>query len=203
MGADALSDLAVLRIPGSGHPNLSLEDGAPPRVGEWVIAIGNALDLPGGPTVTVGVVSALGRTISSGGGSELYDLVQTDTVINPGNSGGAFNQCVGRTGGHQHRGAPGRLQDRDSHRRNRFRHQHGDGASGVGTANPGRPGVKWAWLGVFLADLTPEVAAEFGLPIREGVIIRHVVEGSPAFDAGIVPGDIVMSMGGQETPAVV
>jgi S1-C subfamily serine protease len=63
--------------------------------------------------------------------------------------------------------------------------------------------VKWAWLGVLLADLTPEVAAEFGLPIREGVIIRHVVEGSPAFDAGIVPGDIVMSMGGQETPAVV
>ena len=202
VGADALSDLAVLRIPGSGHPNLSLEDGAPPRVGEWVIAIGNALDLPGGPTVTVGVVSALGRTISAGGGSELYDLVQTDTVINPGNSGGPLINVSGELVGINTVVLRGGSRT-------------GTPIEGIGFAinmetarlvseqliREGR--VKWAWLGVFLADLTPEVAAEFGLPIREGVIIRHVVEGSPAFEAGIVPGDIVMSMGGQETPAVV
>ena len=202
VGADALSDLAVLRIPGSGHPNLSLEDGAPPRVGEWVIAIGNALDLPGGPTVTVGVVSALGRTISAGGGSELYDLVQTDTVINPGNSGGPLINVSGELVGINTVVLRGGSRT-------------GTPIEGIGFAinmetarlvseqliREGR--VKWAWLGVFLADLTPEVAAEFGLPIREGVIIRHVMEASPAFEAGIVPGDIVMSMGGQETPAVV
>lgn len=202
VGADALSDLAVLRIPGSGHPYLSLNDGAPPRVGEWVIAIGNALDLPGGPTVTVGVVSALGRTISAGGGSELYDLVQTDTVINPGNSGGPLINVSGELVGINTVVLRGGSRT-------------GTPIEGIGFAinmetarlvseqliREGQ--VKWAWLGVLLADLTPEVAAEFGLPIREGVIIRHVVEGSPAFDAGIVPGDIVMSMGGQETPAVV
>ena len=202
VGADALSDLAVLRIPGSGHPNLSLEDGAPPRVGEWVIAIGNALDLPGGPTVTVGVVSALGRTISAGGGSELYDLVQTDTVINPGNSGGPLINVSGELVGINTVVLRGGSRT-------------GTPIEGIGFAinmetarlvseqliREGR--VKWAWLGVFLADLTPEVAAEFGLPIREGVIIRHVMEASPAFEAGIVPGDIVMSMSGQETPAVV
>ena len=202
VGADALSDLAVLRIPGSGHPYLSLNDGALPRVGEWVIAIGNALDLPGGPTVTVGVVSALGRTISAGGGSELYDLVQTDTVINPGNSGGPLINVSGELVGINTVVLRGGSRT-------------GTPIEGIGFAinmetarlvseqliREGR--VKWAWLGVFLADLTPEVAAEFGLPIREGVIIRHVMEGSPAFEAGIVPGDIVMSMGGQETPAVV
>ena len=202
VGADALSDLAVLQMPGSGHPNLSLEDGAPPRVGEWVIAIGNALDLPGGPTVTVGVVSALGRTISAGGGSELYDLVQTDTVINPGNSGGPLINVSGELVGINTVVLRGGSRT-------------GTPIEGIGFAinmetarlvseqliREGR--VQWAWLGVFLADLTPEVAAEFGLPIREGVIIRHVMEGSPAFEAGIVPGDIVMSMGGQETPAVV
>ena len=202
VGADALSDLAVLRIPGSGHPNLSLEDGAPPRVGEWVIAIGNALDLPGGPTVTVGVVSALGRTISAGGGSELYDLVQTDTVINPGNSGGPLINVSGELVGINTVVLRGGSRT-------------GTPIEGIGFAinmetarlvseqliREGR--VKWAWLGVFLADLTPEVAAEFGLPIREGVIIRHVMEASPAFEAGIIPGDIVMSMGRQETPAVV
>ena len=202
VGADALSDLAVLQMPGSGHPNLSLEDGAPPRVGEWVIAIGNALDLPGGPTVTVGVVSALGRTISAGGGSELYDLVQTDTVINPGNSGGPLINVSGELVGINTVVLRGGSRT-------------GTPIEGIGFAinmetarlvseqliREGR--VKWAWLGVFLADLTPEVAAEFGLPIREGVIIRHVMEGSPAFEAGIVPGDIVMSMGGQETPAIV
>ena len=202
VGADALSDLAVLSIPGSDHPFLALGHGVPLRVGEWVIAIGNALDLPGGPTVTVGVVSALGRTISASGGSELYDLVQTDTVINPGNSGGPLINVSGDLIGINtvvlRGGARG-----------------GTPIEGIGFAinmetallvsdqliREGR--VKWAWMGVFLADLTPELAAEFDLPIREGVIIQHVMEGSPAGIAGIVPGDIVMSMGGEKTPAVV
>ncbi len=202
VGADALSDLAVLRIPDSDHPYLSLGDGVPLRVGEWVIAIGNALDLPGGPTVTVGVVSALGRKISGGGGSELYDLIQTDTVINPGNSGGPLINVSGELIGINtvvlRGGARG-----------------GTPIEGIGFAinmetarlvadqlvHEGQ--VKWAWLGVFLADLTPELAAEFSLPIREGVIIQHVVEGSPADNAGIVPGDIVMSMDGTRVPAVV
>ena len=202
VGADALSDLAVLRIPGSGHPSLSLGEGVPLRVGEWVIAIGNALGLPGGPTVTVGVVSALGRTISGGGGYELYDLIQTDTVINSGNSGGplinVYGELIGINtvvlrGGRASGGTP---------------------VEGIGFAinmetaqwvagqliEDGR--VKWAWMGVFLADLTPEMAAEFNLPVREGAIIQHVAEDSPAHKSGILPGDIVLSIAGEKVANV-
>ena len=202
VGADALSDLAVLRIPGSGHPALPLSEDVPLRVGEWVVAIGNALGLPGGPTVTVGVVSALGRTISGGGGYELYDLIQTDTVINSGNSGGplinVYGDLIGINtvvlrGGRASGGTP---------------------IEGIGFAinmetarwvadqliEDGR--VKWAWMGVFLADLTPEMAAEFNLPVREGVIIQHVAEDSPAYTAGITPGDIVLSMAGEKVANV-
>ncbi len=98
VGADRLSDLAVLRIPDGEYPFLPLTPGDPDdklRVGEWVIAIGNALALPGGPTVTVGVVSALGRSIETNQGVTLYDLIQTDTVINPGNSGGPLISLAG------------------------------------------------------------------------------------------------------------
>ena len=95
LGADALADLAVLRVPGTFETFLPLKQDVNLRVGEWVIAIGNALALPGGPTVTVGVVSALGRTIGGSGSSPLYDLIQTDTVINPGNSGGPLISLEG------------------------------------------------------------------------------------------------------------
>ena len=202
VGADALSDLAVLRIPGSSHPALPLSADVPLRVGEWVVAIGNALGLPGGPTVTVGVVSALGRTIDGGGGYELYDLIQTDTVINSGNSGGplinVYGDLIGINtvvlrGGRASGGTP---------------------VEGIGFAinmetarwvtdqliEDGR--VKWAWMGVLLADLTPEMAAEFKLPVREGAIIQSVVEDSPAHRAGILPGDIVVSMDGEKVSNV-
>ena len=96
VGTDLLSDLAVLRIPGDNHPFLAVNPDTRPRVGEWVIAIGNALALPGGPTVTVGVVSALGRIIESSPRVTLYDLIQTDTVINPGNSGGPLISLNGQ-----------------------------------------------------------------------------------------------------------
>ncbi|MCS5657361.1 MAG: PDZ domain-containing protein, partial [Dehalococcoidia bacterium] len=172
------------------------------RVGEWVIAIGNALALPGGPTVTVGVVSALGRTYERSTGSPLYDLIQTDTVINPGNSGGplislggqlvGINTAVLRAG----RGG-GRLA-----------------IEGIGFAinmetavlvsdqlvKDGR--VKWAWMGVFLADLIPEMAAELGLPIREGVGIQDVLPGGPSDQSGIRQGDIILSMGGSKVATI-
>jgi len=203
LGADALADLAVLRIPGTFETFLPLKQDVKLRVGEWVIAIGNALALPGGPTVTVGVVSALGRTIGGSGGSPLYDLIQTDTVINPGNSGGplislegnlvGINTAVLRGGG----GGSGRPT-----------------IEGIGFAinmetavlvsdqliNDGR--VKWAWMGVFLADLIPEMAAELGLPIREGVVIQDVLQGGPSDRAGIRPGDIILSMDGNKIATV-
>ena len=201
IGADRLSDLAVLRLPGTYDTFLPLNDDVHLRVGEWVIAIGNALALPGGPTVTVGVVSAMGRTIGGSDGTPLYDLIQTDTSINPGNSGGPLINMNGDLVGINTAVLRG----------GEFGRPHFEGigfAINMETAievseqliKDGR--VKWAWMGVFLADLTPDIAAQFGLPIREGVIIQSVLQGGPSDKAGISPGDIVMSIDGKEVATV-
>jgi S1-C subfamily serine protease len=200
VGADRLSDLAVLRIPDGSYPHLPLTQAVKLRVGEWVIAIGNALALPGGPTVTVGVVSALGRSIEASRGVTLYDLIQTDTVINPGNSGGPLLSLRGDLVGINtvvQRVSPG-----------------GTPVEGIGfainteTASQvaeqliaiGR--VRWAWMGVIFADLVPEVAAEVGLPDRQGVLIQNVIINGPSDLAGIQPGDIVLSAGGHKLATV-
>src|SRR5206468_5949289 len=87
VGADPYTDLAVLKIDGKNLPVAEFGDSSALQVGDWVVAIGNALALPGGPTVSTGVVSALGRTVqepgdSSAGGPYLFDVVQTDAPIN-------------------------------------------------------------------------------------------------------------------------
>ena len=91
---DTLTDLAVLKLESKEvFPSISFAEPDSVRVGEWVIAIGNALGLPGGPTVTVGVVAALDRTLPAGN-LRLTDLVQTDAAINEGNSGGPLLSLI-------------------------------------------------------------------------------------------------------------
>ena len=200
VGADRLSDLAVLRIPGSGFPALPLDQDIQLRVGEWVIAIGNALALPGGPTVTVGVVSALGRSIQSSPGVTLYDLIQTDTVINPGNSGGPLinlqGSLVGINTAVQRFTPEGTVVQGIGFAINR------ETAAQVSQQLVELGRVRWAWMGVILADLTPDVAAEAGLLIREGVVIQNTVINGPADRAGIRPGDIVLSADGNKVATV-
>ena len=87
VGTDPISDLAVIKVDAEGLPTLDFGESDSLRIGEPVVAIGNAMGFEGGPTVTAGVVSALGRSVSLSDG-ELSDLVQTDAAINPGNSGG-------------------------------------------------------------------------------------------------------------------
>ena len=191
VGADRLSDLAVLRLPSGGYPFLPLDTDAELRVGEWVIAIGNALALPGGPTVTVGVISALGRSIESTPGVTLYDLIQTDTVINPGNSGGPLisldGSLVGINTAVQRLSAGGTVVEGIGFAINV------DTAAQVTEQLVELGRVRWAWMGVILAELIPELAAEVGLPIREGVVIQNTLINGPADLAGIRPGDIVLS----------
>lgn len=199
IGADRLSDLAVLRLPGDGYPSLPLRENGSLRAGDWVIAIGNALALPGGPTVTVGVVSALGRSIESTPGVTLYDLIQTDTSINPGNSGGPLIDLGGNLVGINTAVLRG---------------SSGVSVEGIGFAIDVETAqqvalqlvelghVRWAWMGVFLADLSPEVAAQVGLPIREGVIIQNTVVDGPSDRAGIHPGDIVVNIDGHDIATV-
>ena len=167
-----------------------------------MIAIGNALAFPGGPTVTVDVVSALGRSIESTPGVTSYDLIQTDTSINPGNSGGPLIDLDGNLVGINTavlRGTCGRTSI----------DVEGIGfAINVETAQQvaqqlvelGR--VRWAWMRVFLADLVPEVTPEVGLPVREGVIIQNTGVDGPFGRAGIIPGDIVVKIAGQDIATV-
>ena len=197
VGADGLSDLAVLRIPEGDFTVLPVNRESQPRPGEWVIAIGNALALPGGPTVTVGVVSAVGRTLQAGRGATLYDMIQTDTVINPGNSGGPLIGLQGQLVGINTsvlRGSGG----------------GGTPIEGIGFAinmetadlvsqqliEFGR--VRWAFLGLDLADLIPEQAAAMGMAVREGVVVARVVVNGPSDRAGIQPGDIILSVDGKK-----
>ena len=192
IGSDPMSDLAVLKLPSGPYPYLPLAINSKPRVGDWVIAIGNALALPGGPTVTVGVISALGRSLEVANGVTLFDLIQTDTVINPGSSGGPLLNLSGELVGINT--AVQRFSDT------------GTLVEGVGFAinvqtatlisqqlvDLGR--VRWAWIGAFLDDLDPRRAAEAGLPIREGVVVLNLFKDGPAHKYGVKRGDIILSL---------
>ena len=188
VGADATSDLAVLKIDAQDLPTLSFGDTQALRIGEPVVAIGNALALEGGPTVTAGVVSALGRSVSVSDG-ELSDLVQTDAAINPGNSGGpllnmnseivGINTAIDRT-------------------------QPGIGfAMGTTTINRvveqliATGEVVRGYLGVTLATVNPVIAMRFDLDVEEGVLITNVLNGTPAANAGIEPRDVAINFNGE------
>ncbi|MSQ05637.1 MAG: PDZ domain-containing protein [Dehalococcoidia bacterium] len=201
VGDDVLTDLAVLQIPGSNYPFVSLGKNVPLRVGEWVIAIGNALALPGGPTVTVGVVSALGRTLEESSQVTLYDMIQTDAVINPGNSGGPLLNLQGQLVGVNTavlRGGNGG----DTPIEGIGFAINMDTASFVAEHLVAQGRVPWAWMGVFLADLPPEAVAQARLSVREGVLIRGVVAGGPAERAAIKGGDIILSVNGKKVVSV-
>ncbi len=200
VGAAPLTDLAVLKIRGQEFPSAPLGDHSGVRVGDWVIAIGNALALPGGPTVTVGVISALDRTFPVSSDLQLYGLIQTDASINPGNSGGPLLNLQGEVVGINTAVARGDQSGRDV---------EGIGfAVDMDTAIPvardlmekGR--VSWAWLGVVLADLDPQRAAQVGVPIREGVLITNLLRDGPAWKAGLRAGDVVISIASQKVSTV-
>lgn len=203
VGVDRLSDLGVLRLPEAVYPYLPIENGSETlRVGDWVIAIGNALALPGDLTVTVGVVSALGRSLDVSSDVSLYELIQTDAVINPGNSGGPLLNLQGKLVGIN----TAVLRQSNSGGRTAI--------EGIGFAINTETAtlvsdqlvdsrrVRWAWIGAFLGDLIPEVAAQAGIPLSKGVVIRDVVVDGPADSAGILRGDIILSIEGNQINTV-
>jgi serine protease Do len=216
VGADPQTDLAVVQIQGDNLPVAQLGDSNQLQVGDWVVAIGNALALPGGPTVTQGVVSALGRTVQepaspSGGpqgggpaspgsqsqsaGPFLFDVVQTDAPINPGNSGGPLINLQGQVIGINTLVA-GQAEP-------------GVAAQGIGfaisiaTARPiadqlvqtGQ--VVHPFIGIQYVPLNPAIAAQLGVQAQDGAVIGQVVPGSPAAVAGLQPRDIITSIDGQ------
>ena len=186
VGTDAQTDLAVLQIDAGNLPTVPLGDSSALRVGEWVVAIGNALALEGGPTVTTGVVSALGRDVEAPTGATLYDLIQTDAAINPGNSGGPLVNLRGEVVGVNTLGATE--------------------ANGIGFAisidgaqriveqlrRDGR--VVRAYLGISPRTVTPAIAAASGLARSDGVVVVQLVPGAPAQQAGLQPGDVLTAL---------
>ena len=191
VGTDPLTDLAVIQIDGDDLPTVSFGESSTLAVGEWVVAIGNALGLPGGPTVTVGVVSALGRTIQEQSGVTLYDVIQTDAAINPGNSGGPLINLQGEVVGIN----TAKVTAVE--------------VSGVGFAvssNTARMVVQEIkekgyvsrpYLGITIMTVTPSIARSYDLATDEGALITRLVTGSPADEAGLSPGDVIIRFDGQ------
>ncbi len=202
---DTESDIAVLKIDGNGLPTVVLGDSDSIQVGQWVIAVGNPfgfalseLNKKYEPTVTVGVISATGRAIRAGerGENRVYtDLIQTDASINPGNSGGPLVNIYGEVIGI-----------------NTAILTPTGGSIGIGFAIPINKAkrllqslvkygeIKWPWIGIYMQELTPELAEKF--EVEKGVLVADVVSDSPAEKAGIKPGDVIQEVNGQpvETP---
>ena len=191
VGTDPSTDLAVLEVD-SGDLDLqplALADSSTVRVGDPVVAVGSALGLTG--TVTTGVVSAIGRTIESPNGFGIDDVIQTDAAINPGNSGGPLIDGRGRV-----IGVNAQISSESG------------GNDGIGFAVPSNTvrdvvdelledgDVQHAYLGVSLQTVTPELADERDLPVERGALIGSVRAGTPAADAGLRAGDVVVSAGG-------
>jgi serine protease Do len=185
IGSDDRTDIALIKIEGSKYPVLEMGSSADLQVGEWVAAFGNPLG--NGHTMTKGIISAKGRSLSE---INKFPLIQTDTPINPGNSGGPLVNMKGQVIGVNSAIAAN--------------------AQGIGFAIPidevkkllpqleknGR--IKKGYLGVALADLDPQAAQALGLKDLEGAVIAQVVPRSPAAKAGFKPYDVITDFDGKK-----
>lgn len=187
-GSDPLSDIAVIEIKTRNRPALNLGDSSKLDVGEWVVAIGNPFGL--GHTLTVGVVSATGRT--GLGINDYEDFIQTDAAINVGNSGGPLVNLAGEVVGI-----------------NTAIFTRSGGYMGIGFAIPinmakqianqlvEKGEVSRSYLGIVIQPLTAELAQAFGLEQQVGILVAEVMEDSPAEQAGLQPGDVVTAFHGE------
>ena len=186
IGEDRATDLAVVRLAGRAWPEAPLADSDRLRVGQFVVAVGNSLGLPGGPSVSLGVVSALGRPLP-GADHVGEGLIQTDAAINPGNSGGPLADLDGQVVGLNTAMIPY--------------------AQGVGFAIPSntvrfvldqiRSGgrVVRPWLGVHAITVDEALASRLSLRTRRGVLVGEVHRPGPAADAGLRAGDVILRIG--------
>jgi serine protease DegQ len=188
VGTDPETDLAVIKVDLKDLPAITLAQIDQAKVGDVVLAIGNPFGV--GQTVTMGIISALGRNHL--GINTFENFIQTDAAINPGNSGGALVDTNGNLLGI-----------------NTAIYSRSGGSLGIGFAIPvttvksvmeeiiktGQ--VTRGWIGVEPQDITPELAESFGLNNKSGTIIAGVLKGGPADKAGMIPGDILVAVNGQ------
>jgi S1-C subfamily serine protease len=192
-GLCAVHDIAVIKINAKNLQAAELGDSDKLRVGQRVYAIGNPFGLTGGPSVTSGVISALNRTIESERGL-IENLVQTDASINPGNSGGPLVDLDGKVIAISTAIIP-------------F-------AQGIGFAIPINSaktctndmltgGVsRRPWLGVIGLSITKEISRYYNLPVDHGVLVTNVAESSPADEAEMADGDIILELDNVETSRI-
>ena len=194
VGWDVVTDLAVLKIESdTALPVVEWGNSESMRVGDWVVALGNALSLKGGPTVTLGIISALGRTVPTERGP-LYDMIQTDAAINKGNSGGPLVSLDGKVIGistamlSQAQGIGFAVSSETALPVIESLIEHGEVV---------RPSMQ-----VSVEDVTPAIANRMGLNVREGVIITRLTQRGAAFNAGLQVGDVITSLDGIPTKGV-
>jgi serine protease Do len=199
IGGDPQTDVAVLKIDAKDLPAITLADSDQLEIGDVVLAIGNPFNI--GQTVTMGIVSALGRSGIPGsnqipGLNQYQDFIQTDAAINPGNSGGALVDTEGRLIGVNTAIVP----------------NENGGNQGIGFAVPinlarhvmehliSTGKVTRGFLGVSLQDLDSDLAKQFNLPDQNGALVDDVVTNSPAEIAGLKSGDVIVAFNGQDVP---
>jgi serine protease DegQ len=193
---DRLSDLAIIRVDRDNLRPAGFADELP-EVGELAVAMGNPLGFE--DSVTAGIVSGLNRTIPSGGLTPaLVELIQTDAAISPGNSGGALVDADGQVIGINVAYLPPAQT----------------GAVALGFAIPSTVArdvvtqllehgeVRRPYLGIEPRQVTPEFAEAFGLSVEEGAAVEQVFDGSPAEEAGLRGGDVIVEIEGEPTPSV-
>ncbi|MGH9066777.1 MAG: S1C family serine protease, partial [Acidimicrobiales bacterium] len=214
IASNPTADVALLQIHGvSGLPTVQLGNSSALKVGDTVIAIGNALGLGGQPTVTEGIVSALHRSLNANGES-LSGLIQTDAAINPGNSGGPLVDAAGQVVGMNtavltgNGGSPAQNlgfaipvnQVKTVVGQLRSQAKSSGGTSSTST-NSGKssttPATSGAFLGVGVETMNPTLAGQLGTAVTKGALVVRVQQGSAAATAGLKPGDIIVSLGGK------
>jgi serine protease Do len=185
VGHDEGTDLAVIRVTGTNFPYVDFENRARPRVGDWVLAVGNPYDLGG--TATAGIVSAFNRDI----GEKFVDYIQIDAPINRGNSGGPTFDTYGRVIGV-----------------NTAIFSPSGGSVGIGFDIPADVAesvtkqlmeghkIQRGYMGATIQDLTEEMASSWGLEGKKGAVVAGLVPGGPAARAGLAAGDVVVAANG-------
>lgn len=199
IGGDCLHDLAVLKIGATGLPTVPLGDSNSLQLGQSVVALGYALALEGGPTVTTGIVSSLDRTIQARdpgcttctNQSRTYsDVIQTDAAINHGNSGGPLVDMRGQVVGINTAG--------DDQAQNIGFAISIDSAKDTIAKAEADPLAPAAFLGVSAAGVTPVLASQYGLKVDHGLYVVATTGGGPAEKAGIRDGDVIVAVNGTQ-----
>ncbi len=189
LGSDEETDIAVVKVDAGSLVPADFGDSDSLKIGQPVLALGSPLGLPGGPTVTSGVVSALTRSIHLGNGEDLQ-VIQTDAAVNRGSSGGPLVDLKGRVVA--------------------ITTAHVPFADGIGFAIPSKTARKIAgeiiskgrvirpWLGIMGFEVSPRMAAYHRLPRSTGILITSLVKQGPALQAGLRVGDLLIGVAGRQ-----